>query len=62
MDFNVRISTMDNKVVFRTAAQFRTILAKLFGEESADLHMLNLDAGKVLKLTIKGQVLKIRKV
>lgn len=62
MDFNVRISTMDNKVVFRTAAQFRTILAQLFGEESADLHMLNLDAGKILKLTIKGQVLKIRKV
>lgn len=62
MDFNVRISTMDNRVVFRTAAQFRTLLAQLFGEDSADLHMLNLSVGKILKLTIKGQELKAQKV
>lgn len=69
MDFNVRITNVgtpihpaDAKVVYRTAKEFREMLVKLVGDDAADLRMLSLDAGKVLKITRNGVTIEARKV
>lgn len=57
----LKISAPGKPTVYRTGNEFATLLSMAYPSDSVDIALMNLDVGKTMTFTIKGETITVRK-